>query len=230
MQFDFDNSIVFGGNTFIGNIHDVRLWSKALSFTDAYANIYTKYVGNEVDLVGYWPMNEGHGEIASDIARYKHAQVNTAWDIKPKGNAYEFANDQYLTLDNVAAVQLTQEMDATLSFWVKTNQTQDATIFSNGRGDDTDIAAQNGTRNKWAVNLNIDGNLSFENENNSYNLTTTSITDNEWHHVSILINRLGNLRTYVDAELVSTNPVSDISAFYGNKIWVGAWRRVVKYF
>ena len=34
--------------------------------------------------------------------------------------------------------------------WVKTNQTQDATIFSNGRGDDTDIAAQNGTRNKWA--------------------------------------------------------------------------------
>jgi len=222
MQFDFDNSIVFGGNTFIGNIHDVRLWSKALSFTDAYANIYTKYVGNEVDLVGYWPMNEGHGEIASDIARYKHAQVNTAWDIKPKGNAYEFANDQYLTLDNVAAVQLTQEMDATLSFWVKTNQTQDATIFSNGRGDDTDIAAQNGTRNKWAVNLNIDGNLSFENENNSYNLTTTSITDNEWHHVSILINRLGNLRTYVDAELVSTNPVSDISAFYGNKIWVGA--------
>jgi len=222
LQYNFDKPIVFGGNTFRGNIHDVRLWSKALSFTDAYANIYTKYVGNELNLVGYWPMNEGHGNLAHDLARFKHAQVNAAWDIKPKGDAYEFANGQYLSLENVAAVQLTKEMNATLSFWVKTDQTQNATIFSNGRGDDTDIAAQNGTRNKWAVNLNNDGNLSFENENKSYSLTTTSITDNEWHHVSILINRLGNLRTYVDATLVSTNPITDISGFYGNKIWLGA--------
>ena len=59
LQYNFDKPIVFGGNTFRGNIHDVRLWSKALSFTDAYANIYTKYVGNELNLVGYWPMNEG---------------------------------------------------------------------------------------------------------------------------------------------------------------------------
>jgi len=222
LQYNFDANMVFGGNTFIGNLHDVRLWSKALNFTDAYANIYTKYVGNELDLVGYWPMNEGHGNLAHDIARFKHAQVNAAWDIKPKGEAYEFAGGQYLTLDNVAAVQLTNEMNATLSFWVKTDQTQNATIFSNGRGDDTDIAAQDGTRNKWAVNLNGDGNLSFENENNSYNLTTTSITDNQWHHVSILINRFGNLKTYVDAALVSTNPTVDISSFYGNKMWLGA--------
>ena len=222
LQYNFDANMVFGGNTFIGNLHDVRLWSKALSFTDAYANIYTKYVGNELNLVGYWPMNEGHGNLAHDIARFKHAQVNAAWDIKPKGEAYEFAAGQYLTLDNVAAVQLTNEMNATLSFWVKTDQTQNATIFSNGRGDDTDIAAQDGTRNKWAVNLNGDGNLSFENENNSYNLTTTSITDNQWHHVSILINRFGNLKTYVDAALVSTNPTVDISSFYGNKMWLGA--------
>ena len=221
LQYNFDADMVFGGDTFRGNLHDVRLWSKALSSSNAYANMRTKYIGNELGLVGYWPMNEGHGDIAYDKARFKHAQVNTTWAIKPKGEAYEFSGNQYLTLDAVGSVQLTKEMDATLSFWVKTDQTQDATIFSNGRGDNTDEAV-NGIRKKWAVNLNSNGILSFESNNNSYNLTTTSITDGQWHHVSILINRLGNLKTYVDADLVSTHPVSDISAFSGSKIWLGA--------
>ena len=206
LQYNFDADMVFGGDTFRGNLHDVRLWSKALSSSNAYANMRTKYIGNELGLVGYWPMNEGHGDIAYDKARFKHAQVNTTWAIKPKGEAYEFSGNQYLTLDAVGSVQLTKEMDATLSFWVKTDQTQDATIFSNGRGDNTDEAV-NGIRKKWAVNLNSNGILSFESNNNSYNLTTTSITDGQWHHVSILINRLGNLKTYVDADLVSTHPV-----------------------
>jgi len=221
VQYNFDADMVFGGDTFRGNLHDVRLWSKALSSSNAYANMRTKYLGNELGLVGYWPMNEGHGDIAYDKARFKHAQVNTTWTIKPKGEAYEFSGNQYLTLDAVGSVQLTKEMDATLSFWVKTDQTQDATIFSNGRGDNTDEAV-NGIRKKWAVNLNSNGILSFESNNNSYNLTTTSITDGQWHHVSILINRLGNLKTYVDADLISTHPVSDISAFSGSKIWLGA--------
>jgi len=220
-QYNFDADMVFGGDTFRGNLHDIRLWSKALSSSNAYANMRTKYIGNELGLVGYWPMNEGHGDIAYDKARFKHAQVNTTWAIKPKGEAYEFLGNQYLTLDAVGSVQLTKEMDATLSFWVKTDQTQDATIFSNGRGDNTDEAV-NGIRKKWAVNLNSNGILSFESNNNSYNLTTTSITDGQWHHVSILINRLGNLKTYVDADLISTHPVSDISAFSGSKIWLGA--------
>ena len=220
-QYNFDADMVFGGDTFRGNLHDIRLWSKALSSSNAYANMRTKYLGNELGLVGYWPMNEGHGDIAYDKARFKHAQVNTTWAIKPKGEAYEFLGNQYLTLDAVGSVQLTKEMDATLSFWVKTDQTQDATIFSNGRGDNTDEAV-NGIRKKWAVNLNSNGILSFESNNNSYNLTTTSITDGQWHHVSILINRLGNLKTYVDADLISTHPVSDISAFSGSKIWLGA--------
>jgi hypothetical protein len=221
VQYNFDADMVFGGDTFRGNLHDVRLWSKALSSSNAYANMRTKYLGNELGLVGYWPMNEGHGDIAYDKARFKHAQVNTTWTIKPKGEAYEFSDNQYLTLDAVGSVQLTKEMDATLSFWVKTDQTQNATIFSNGRGDNTDEAV-NGIRKKWAVNLNSNGILSFESNNNSYNLTTTSITDGQWHHVSILINRLGNLKTYLDADLVSTHPVSDISAFSGSKIWLGA--------
>ncbi|WP_298545987.1 LamG-like jellyroll fold domain-containing protein [uncultured Aquimarina sp.] len=222
LQFSNNEALVVGGNTFIGNIHDLRIWNKAISLENAYATRFDKLQGNEASLVGYWPMNEGRGEIANDIARFKHASVNASWDIKPKGNSYEFANGQSLALDNVDFVQLTDEMDATISFWIKTDTAQEATLFSNGKGDGSDIIQSNGFANKWAINMSASGLLTFENEGVSYPLTTESVVDNSWHHITLLFNRIGSLRTYVDAALVSSNPMSDISGFSGNKIWLGA--------
>ena len=222
-QFTNKNDLVVGGNTFIGNLHDLRIWNKHLSLEEAYVNRYTQLVGNESNLIGYWPMNEGHGELAKDIARFKHAVLNAvSWDIKPKGNAYEFANGQYLELDNVALVQLTNEMDATLSFWMKTDNAQQSTLFSNGRGDGTDLVQSNGMANKWSVDMSGSGNLTFNSEGVSYQLTTASVADNGWHHIAILLNRVGSLQAYVDGELVTSNSVSAIGGFSGSKIWLGA--------
>ncbi|WP_406682777.1 T9SS type A sorting domain-containing protein [Seonamhaeicola sp. MEBiC1930] len=227
-QFTNNNPLVVGGNTFIGNIHDLRLWTKSISLSEAFANIYTKLLGNENNLVGYWPMNEGRGTIANDLARFKHAAVNTNWDIKPKGTAYEFAGGQYLELDNVGFVQLTNTMDATISFWIKTDSPQEATIFSNGRGKGdgtptgTDPVQSNGFANKWAINMNSSGALYFASEENEYILTAESVADNNWHHITLLFNRNGSLRTYVDAEQVSSNPISEIGGFSGNQAWIGA--------
>ncbi len=221
-QFTNNNPLVIGGNTFIGNMHSLRLWTKSLSLSEAYANIYTKLLGNEANLVGYWPMNEGRGTIANDLARFKHAAVTADWDIKPKGTSYEFANGQYQELDNVGFVQLTNEMDATISFWIKTATAQEATIFSNGRGNGEDPIQSVGLSNKWAINMNSSGALSFASEGNSYVLTAASVADNNWHHITLLFNRNGSLRTYVDAEQVSSNPITDIGGFSGNQAWIGA--------
>ncbi|MCL6295857.1 LamG-like jellyroll fold domain-containing protein [Jejuia spongiicola] len=226
-QFTNNNPLVIGGNTFIGNIHDLRLWTKSISLSEAFANIYTKLLGNENSLVGYWAMNEGRGTIANDLARFKHAAVSADWDIKPKGTSYEFANGQYLELDNVGFVQLTNTMDATISFWIKTDTPQEATIFSNGRGkgggtpQTSDPVQSNGFANKWAINMNSSGALYFASEENEYVLTAESVADNNWHHITLLFNRNGSLRTYVDAQQVSSNPITDIGGFSGNQAWIG---------
>jgi hypothetical protein len=222
VQFSNNNALIIGGNSFIGNMHALRLWNKTISLTDAYAKMYTKLLGNEANLIGYWPMDEGRGSIANDKARYKHAIVNAAWDIKPKGTSYEFSNAQNLALNQVGYVQLTKEMDATISFWMKTAVSQDATLFSNGKGDGTDIIQSNGSANKWAINMNTTGTLSLESEGKSYSLTSQNMADNTWHHVTLLFNRLGSLRTYVDSAPVSSNLMADIRGFSGNKIWLGA--------
>ena len=219
-----NETIVIGGNTFVGNIHDLRMWNKAISVTDAYAKMYNRLTGNEANLVGYWPMDEGIGTIANDKARYKHAVVNASWDIKPRGTSYAFTNNQSLKLDNVSYVQLTKEMDATISFWIKTaaGQNQQATIFSNGRGDGSDLNQPGGYDNKWAIHINPSGNLTFNSEGKLYNLTTQSIADDSWHHVSLLLNRQGTLKTLVDAKEVSANLMDSIGGFSGNRIWLGA--------
>ena len=222
LSFSSNNPLVIGGNTFVGNIHDLRLWNKTISLDNAYAKMYDKLIGNESSLIGYWPMDEGRGLIANDKARFKHALVNASWDIKPKGTSYEFANGQYLALDNVNFVQLTKEMDATISFWIKTPNSQEATLFSNGKGDGTDTVQTNGLANKWAINMQNSGMLTLESEGKSYLLTSKSVADNAWHHVTLLFNRIGSLKTYVDAESVSSNQMADIGGFSGNKIWLGA--------
>lgn len=222
VQFTNSNTLVIGGNSFIGNIHDLRLWSNSLTVTDAFANIYTKIIGNENGLLGYWPMDEGRGTIANDLAFFKHGIVNASWDIKPKGSSYEFANGQYLKLDNVGAAKLSNTMDATLSFWIKTATAQEATVFSNGRGDGTDILQSTGLSNKWAINISSAGTLSLDSEGSSYGLTTKSIADDSWHHVTLLFNRLGGLRTYIDAEQVSSNAMATIGGLSGNQAWLGA--------
>ena len=222
-QFSNSSDLIVGGNTFIGNIHALRMWNKTISLEDAYANRYTQLAGNEANLTGYWSMNEGLGELAEDIARFKHAVLNSvSWDIKPKGNAYEFTNNQYLELDNVSFVQLTDEMDATLSFWIKTENGQEATLFSNGRGDGTDIVQSDGLANKWSVDMSSTGMLSLVSEGNTYTLSTKSVADNAWHHISLLANRIGSLQTYIDGSLVTSNPIATIGGFSGSKIWIGA--------
>ncbi|PCH77557.1 MAG: laminin G [Flavobacteriaceae bacterium] len=221
IEFSSNNKIILGGNTFIGNIHAIKLWNKNISLSDAYATMYDNPIGNEDNLIGYWPLHEGKGEIARDKARYKHAIVNADWDIKPKGDSFYFKDNGYLTFDKVGAVQLSPTMDATLSFWMKTEMSEIATIISNGRGDAKDVVQSSGY-NKWAIETDVKGKLVLQSEGNTFLLSSETVSDNNWHHVAVLFNRKGSLKTYIDDELVSSNNIGEIGGLSGNKIWIGA--------
>lgn len=34
--------------------------------------MYTRLVGTEAGLIGYWPMNEGKGDVVLDLSTHKH--------------------------------------------------------------------------------------------------------------------------------------------------------------
>lgn len=154
IQFTNSNPLTIGGSTFSGNIHDLRIWKKTLSREDAVMDMHNVLTGHEKNLLGYWPMNEGHGNLSYDIARYKHLVIENAnWDIKPKGYSYEFNGENYLDFDQMSKVIITDEMDATLSFWMKSSQSTSATLISNGTSDYDD----DGIFDKVDVDVNGDG-------------------------------------------------------------------------
>lgn len=223
INFTNENPIVIGGNTFKGNLHDLRFWRKYITRETAVINMNTVFNGNELGLLGYWPMNEGNGIVANDLARFKHLVLNgTNWDIFPKGTAYTFDGTNYLKLDNTAKVNISKDMDATVTFWMKTNQTSAATLLSNGNGDDTDVLESNGFRNKWAFNLTTAGAIEMQAENKKYPFGTTKVNDDSWHHIAVSVTRNGTIRMYVDGKELGSYTSADLGGFVASNLFIGA--------
>lgn len=215
-------SIFIGGQNVEGNLHDVRLWAKP--FTPAQATVAkdVTLTGRELNLLGYWKLDEGFGTTALDKAKRKNATVNLGWDIFPKGTGYEFKNSEYLTLNSVGFIQPTNFEDMTLSFWIKPNETSAGTIFSNGKGDNSETILTNGFRNKWAVNMTSSGHLELAAEDEIFPITNNALPANTWSHVAITLRRGGSLNAYINGNEEVSVTSAKIGGFTGNKILIGA--------
>ncbi len=224
LNFTNSNPLIIGGSTFIGNIHDLRIWAKPISRDQSVANMNVSLSGSESGIVGFWPMNEGNGSTAKDLARFKSLDIaNANWDIFPKGTAYNFSGGNYLTTNSntFSKVIISKEMDATVTFWMKTEQSN-ATIMSNGKGDSTDIVESNQYRNKWAFNTNASGGLELVAEGKTYSFGNIKINDNSWHHVAVSLTRFGGLQLYLDGIQMGSYTTSNIGGLASSVLFIGA--------
>lgn len=224
LNFTNANPIVIGGNTFKGNIHDLRLWSTAVTRNQSVANMNVALNGNENGILGFWPMTEGNGTLANDLARFKHLVIlNANWDINPKGTAYNFIGNNYLRTNSNTFnyLSISKETNATVSFWMKTAQAN-ATVFSNGKGDNTDFVESNQFRNKWAFNTKTNGGLELAAEGSSFAFGNTIVNDNAWHHIALSLTRNGSLNLYIDGNQVSSYSAAAVGGFYSSNLFIGA--------
>jgi hypothetical protein len=224
LNFTNTNAIVIGGSNFKGNIHDLRFWSKPITRDQSVANMNVALTGSENGILGCWPMNEGNGTTAKDIARFKSLDIaNANWDIFPKGTAYDFNGTNYLTTNanTFSKVNISKEMDATVTFWMKTAQTN-ATILSNGKGDSTDIVESNQFRNKWSFNVNINGGLELAAEGKVYSFGSLKVNDNGWHHVGVSLTRNGGLQLYIDGNQMGSYANTYVGGLASTSLFIGA--------
>ena len=68
--------------SFNGKITEAQVWDKALTEAEIKNNMLHRLTGNEAGLVGYWPLDKGHGNVATDeTANKKHGTIkNAVWD------------------------------------------------------------------------------------------------------------------------------------------------------
>lgn len=220
---DNNNTIVLGGTAFQGKIHELRLWNLVISRETAVANMYASLLGNEDGLLGNWPMSEGNGLLAKDIARFKHISLeNVNWDIFPNTQSYAFNGTNYLTLSNASRSIFSSTMDGTIEFWFKTTSTSPSTIISNGKGDASDDSTSSGYRNKWSFDLSATGELTLKAENKSYSFGAKNLADGLWHHAAVVLKRKGNLSTYIDGLQTQNYPTQGIGGFSNAVLYIGA--------
>lgn len=131
------------GETFGGKIDDVRVYARQLTASQA-SDLYKsgqvtrKTVSNQ-GLLGYWSLNEGRGNIASDSSTQRNTGVLTGfalngatsnWTVGKKGTALNFdGNNDYVDAGNPTSLDLLTQLS--VCAWVKhTSVTSDDPIVS----------------------------------------------------------------------------------------------------
>jgi len=207
-------------------INEIRIWNTARSISDVAANMSLQLSGSQQGLVAYWQCNEGTGSLAKDRAGSHTLTVNAPWEIALTNEAISFdATKRQALLVNARQLTLSNQQNATIEFWFKApTQVRRACLFYNGVKDST----ANGY-NPYAFGLFMEQNgvLTLTAGASTVNATMGIVSDNAWHHFALVIDRLSNVRTYLDGSLQEQLPTSLFGGIVGLDMSLGAYNKQI---
>ncbi|MGZ3997171.1 MAG: LamG-like jellyroll fold domain-containing protein, partial [Flavisolibacter sp.] len=91
---EYGRSIVAQNKWFKGKIHEARIWSDTLSGMKLQLNALKILSGTESNLLAYYPMNEGKGNVVLDKANGSNAALNGQWTTPPSNAVHLAGNDR----------------------------------------------------------------------------------------------------------------------------------------
>ena len=216
----FGKSAVSITDYFDGSLFEFRIWNKALTPLVVNSRKGESLTGREPGLIGYWPMDDGRGSIARDVARFRHAQVFANWELNPKSLSASFDGiDDYAILDAAQTLSITPEMDMTIEFWFKTSGGSTMSFLSNGTGleDINDI-----NRNGWNIELAANNTIHVKNDGQDFEAVSTDFADNNWHHFALVVNRIANTTAFIDGVQQNTVSSDSLYGFGSEKLAIGS--------
>jgi hypothetical protein len=205
-------------NSFKGNIHDLRVWNKALLKSDIVSRMNTALSGYEIGLSGYWPMDEGYGNMIVDKASGRNANVNATWTVEPAGYSYQFNGVDQALVVNTGNIPMDNEMDMTIEFWFKAGDDAKSTVLMSNGNPVTDSV---NNHRLVTIEFGETGNLIVR-SNNKMMATPTSFTDNQWRHLALVVSRKGNASLYIDNNKLAEMKGQDFGAMMNSNTCFGA--------
>ncbi len=214
------------GSFFNGFVHELRIWEQALGFGTIYSQMYQVLIGNEIGLGGYWPMDEARGDKAQDKSRNHHALLFGAeWRVFPTGYARTFDGDAYININTGSSVVISDKMDFTLEMYFKGQPQANTVLFSNGKGDGTNVSPP--YENIWLIGTNANGEIYAKNNGVNITITEEDFFDDRWHHLALVMNRQANASLYIDGELKAYKQGELFGGLKGAEMTIGARRHQV---
>ncbi len=215
-----------GGSFGKAKVDEVRIWNTARSLSDIVSNMSIMLSGSQQGLVAYWPCNEGTGTLATDRAGSHTLTINASWIIALQNEAVQFdATKKQTLLINSRQLTLSNQQNATIEFWFKAPvQTRRACLLYNGVIDST---AKGYNPDAFGLFLETSGKLTLTSGGTTVNATNGSVCDNAWHHFALVIDRLTNVRTYLDGNLQSQLSTSLFNNIVGLDMSLGAYHKQI---
>ena len=229
--YEGNGPVSVGGENFNGKMQELAIWNNARSMAEAQADMYTTKSQFTSGLMGYWQLNEGHGDVATDKARSRNLTL-------PTQNAWWIYGDNYaLTLDgtkaaaaSIGALNTTASEDYLVEAWFKADKQQNgvASILST-QVMDLRLNAQGKMELALGGSTMVNRQSSMVNGQNATEVLNQDLRDGQWHHVAVnvLKSTNGSGIVYVDGQQRKQFSASAMPALYGEKLMLGSHRTSV---
>ncbi len=217
---------VYRGGFLNGLINNVRLYDRDLSNQEAQEH-FRGVFKNESNLVGYWPIGEGSGDVAYDHSvNLDHGNLGgddncpaytgsddcpdwvsregPTWTTGRLANALNFDGNDFLEVFESDGLDFTGEFSFSTWFKLENNAVNYQTIFSKGSGNTTTY---------WADIRSPSQSIIFGGYNSGAGIAYTTyatggLVEDRWYHLSGTYDKL-KLRIYLGGQLVHSASETD---------------------
>jgi len=163
---------IYLGRGLKGAMHEVSLFSAALTWTTVKAQMYLGKSPATPSILGYWRLDEGHGTKSEDRARSRHM-------ILASPNSWYMENENIaLSIDKsgvaipIGGLSVGNNDSYLVEMWAQVDeQSTDAKLMVLDYGEKLDIHLQNGALCLMADNVTY--------------ATTKALNDQQWHHIAL---------------------------------------------
>ena len=198
------------GNGMEGYMHELTLWNEYRPFASAKSQMYKGKYPSTSGLIGYWPMNEGKGQLLTDKARSRHLTAPVdSWFNNTDNYAVEFSGSDTLNI-NISECPAKTDDNYLVELWFRGTETKSANLF------------RLVSSNKLSVDFTKAGALTLTTADDTYTLSSANNLDGVWHHFALNVLRNGNAAVYIDGTLTNQFAASNVPAFAGSNLLLGA--------
>ena len=209
----FGNGPLAVGGNITAKIHEFTLWNNVREFAVAQSEMYEAKRPSTPNLIGYWRMDEGHGNVAEDCVRNRHLTLpaSNAWYIAGENKALSLKGSQYVAM-NIATVAPYATEDFMFELWFRGGEVnKGATLFTNSKG--------------FGVAFDAEGKLQLSTLNSYVATNSTNYLDNQWHHLAINSLRNGATILYVDGVAIKQVASVGMATLASDRLIIGVNRR-----
>ena len=205
-----------------GRMLQGRLWYRTMDLATLNRYSGRLLTGYELGLADYYPMNDGTGDYAADLAQGAHLMLSGASWAQPEGMSLRIDSTETRKAGEYKGLQLRTdffqrdaEQDYTLMFWFKTAE-QNGTLLANGSGRATD----EGALHKFFIGFE-DHVLKYRTNGREFTLGDDLCND-AWHHYAMTVNRARNVASiYIDNVAKAQLTTDTLGGMLGTRFFLG---------